>query len=89
VNGLLPCGFVYLALAGAAATGNSLGGMNYMLLFGIGTVPVMITLSLAGNFFGFRFNRLVKKASPFIAAALAVFLIARGIVMPVQGCCHH
>ena len=89
VNGLLPCGFVYLALAGAAATGSFLGGMNYMLLFGAGTVPVMITLSLAGNFFGLRFNRLVKKASPVIAAALAVFLIVRGINMPQHGCCHH
>ena len=88
VNGLLPCGFVYLALAGAVASGSSVGGMNYMLLFGIGTVPMMITLSLAGNFFGLRFSRFVRQAFPFIAAALAVFLIVRGINMPQQGCCH-
>jgi uncharacterized protein len=89
VNGLLPCGFVYLALAGASATGGFLSGMNYMLLFGAGTVPVMITLSLAGNFFGLKFNRLVRRASPFIAAGLAVFLIVRGINMPQHSCCNH
>lgn len=87
-NGLLPCGFVYLALAGAASTGSFISGMNYMLLFGLGTVPVMITLSLAGNLFGVRFNKLVRKASPVIAVVLAGFLIIRGINMP-HNCCQH
>jgi sulfite exporter TauE/SafE len=89
VNGLLPCGFVYLALAGAAASGNFLDGMSYMFLFGLGTLPVMFTLAIAGNLFGFRFQKQLKKATPFIAAALAVFLIMRGINMHDGSCCHH
>lgn len=89
VNGLLPCGFVYLALAGAAASGNFFDGMSYMLLFGLGTFPVMLSLSVAGNLFGFRFQKYLKKATPFVAAALAVFLIMRGINMHDGSCCHH
>jgi sulfite exporter TauE/SafE len=89
VNGLLPCGFVYLALAGAAAAGNFFDGMSYMLFFGAGTLPVMLSLSLAGNFVGFRFQKYLKKATPFVAAALAIFLIMRGVNMH-EGCsCHH
>ncbi|MCX6291007.1 MAG: sulfite exporter TauE/SafE family protein [Bacteroidetes bacterium] len=89
VNGLLPCGFVYLALAGAAASGNFFDGMAYMLFFGFGTLPVMLSLSVAGNILGFRFRKYISKATPFVAAALAVFLIMRGINMQDGSCCHH
>jgi sulfite exporter TauE/SafE len=89
VNGLLPCGFVYLALAGAAATGNFMQGMSYMFLFGLGTIPVMLSISLAGNMIGFRFQKLIRKVTPFVAIALAAFLIYRGLMLPVEHCCHH
>jgi sulfite exporter TauE/SafE len=87
-NGLLPCGFVYIALAAAATTGNFLSGMSYMLLFGAGTLPVMLSLSLAGNFFGLKFQPFIRKSTPWVAAAVAVFLIYRGIMIEPQSCCH-
>ena len=89
VNGLLPCGFVYLAMAAAAASGSFTGSMGYMILFGLGTWPMMLFISLAGNFFGLRFNRVINKATPYIAAAVAVLLIMRGINMTTPGSCHH
>jgi sulfite exporter TauE/SafE len=88
VNGLLPCGFVYLALAAAAASGNISGSVSYMCLFGLGTLPMMLFISLAGNFFGLRFNRMITKATPFIAMAVAALLIVRGINMTEHSCCH-
>ena len=42
LNGLLPCGLVYVACAGAAATGGILAGASYMAAFGVGTVPMML-----------------------------------------------
>ena len=39
LNGLLPCGLVYLAIVGAMAAGSVIKGMSYMALFGIGTIP--------------------------------------------------
>ena len=88
LNGLLPCGFVYLSLAGALATGNYIDGMLYMAMFGLGTLPAMLTISLAGHLIGFRFQKFIKKASPIIAIALAVLLIQRGSIESSQ-CCNH
>lgn len=86
LNGLLPCGFVYLAVAGATSTGSVGGGMLYMALFGLGTFPVMMTLSLAANFLGIKFRKIFTKISPLIAIALAVFLIYRGTDMKMEDC---
>jgi len=88
VNGLLPCGFVYLALAAAVSSGNILSSISYMTLFGLGTLPMMLFLSMAGNFFGLRFNRFVIKATPYIAIAVAFLLISRGMQMTEHSCCH-
>lgn len=41
LNGLLPCGLLYAAFAGAASTGNVLTGALYMAVFGLGTIPVL------------------------------------------------
>jgi len=49
LNGLLPCGLVYLALTGAAITGESYKGMLFMVAFGTGTLPAMFTTVLMGN----------------------------------------
>ncbi len=79
LNGLLPCGFVYIALAGAviAGTGHVLESAAYMALFGMGTIPAMLFVGLTGQAIGSRFNRLVRKASPVIAIAIALLLIYR------------
>lgn len=88
LNGLLPCGFVYLAIAGAASAGSVIGGATYMLLFGLGTFPMMMFITMAANYFGIRFRKIYSKISPFIAIALALFLIYRGTDMKTDDCCH-
>jgi len=87
VNGLLPCGFVYLSLAAAIAAGNYLNSMFYMMLFGIGTVPMMIGISYAGSLFGLRFRKFFNKLNPYVALIIAALLIYRGITM-TAGHCH-
>src|SRR5262249_49406798 len=49
LNGLLPCGLVYVACAGATATGGLLSGAQYMAAFGAGTLPMMLAISLSGS----------------------------------------
>ena len=51
VNGLLPCGFVYVGIAGAMAVGDVGMGVVYMALFGLGTIPVMFVTSVSGKFY--------------------------------------
>ena len=89
LNGLLPCGFVYLALAAAIAAGTVQGSAAYMLLFGLGTLPMLLAISLAGHLFGNRFAGFFRRATPFVAAAVALLLISRGLsVESGADCCH-
>lgn len=86
LNGLLPCGFVYLAVAGATAAGSVGGGMLYMALFGLGTFPIMMTISVIANYFGVKFRTIYARISPYMAIALALFLIYRGTDMKTDQC---
>jgi hypothetical protein len=45
--GFLPCGFLYAALAAAAATADPLQGALAMLAFGLGTVPALVLVGIA------------------------------------------
>ena len=89
VNGILPCGFVYLALAGATTTQSPYQGAAYMALFGLGTVPLMLIIALSGSFISIKARNFINKMSPVIAIALAVFLIQRGNMMKQSehACC--
>lgn len=78
LNGLLPCGAVYLALAGAVATGAVLNGSVFMILFGLGTLPVMAALPFLGNWLGRSHSQKLRKHSGYLAAGLGVWLILRG-----------
>lgn len=89
LNGFLPCGFVYLALAGAASSHGVLEGMSYMALFGLGTIPMMLVLSLSGSFISIKARNWVQKISPVVAIVLALFLIQRGVMLKEDpdACC--
>lgn len=89
LNGILPCGFVYIALAGAAAAGTIQDSVLYMILFGLGTVPMMLGLSLSGILLPVRIRSFINRATPVIAIALAVFLIHRGVMLREEphSCC--
>ena len=79
LNGFLPCGFVYVALAGAVALGNIDKSILFMALFGIGTIPAMFSASIVTNLFGQNFRKKVNHAIPVFAAVLAVIFILRGL----------
>jgi sulfite exporter TauE/SafE len=89
VNGLLPCGLVYLALAAATSSGDFLNSGLYMILFGFGTLPMMFSFSLAGNIFGKTFYGYFRKVSPYVAILVAALLIYRGMTITNHSCCHH
>ena len=86
MNGLLPCGFVYIALMGALSTGNPLNGMAYMAMFGLATFPAMIAVSFIGNFSGIHFRSFVKKATPVVGLLLAFILIYRAEIKKGHCC---
>jgi uncharacterized protein len=85
LNGLLPCGLVYVALAGAVAMGSGTGGMAYMALFGLGTLPVMLATSLAGQWMSFPRKAVLSKTAPVFTFVLACLLIMRGLNLGISG----
>lgn len=81
LNGLLPCGFVYVGLAGSVTTGSIVQGTLFMTLFGIGTIPAMMAMSLAPGFVSLKWRQRINKFIPYLAAAFGIYLIYRGIIV--------
>lgn len=79
LNGLLPCGFVYLGVLGAISTGSVLSGMGYMALFGLGTVPAMLAVSVVGIWAPGGLKKAIRRLTPVIAIAFAGLFILRGL----------
>ena len=83
LNGLLPCGLVYVAGAGAAATGRLFGAVGYMAAFGAGTVPMLLAISVSGNLVSFQLRRKLHKAIPISVCLLGTLLILRGLSLGI------
>lgn len=79
LNGFLPCGLVFTALAASTVTGSPVSGFLFMVAFGLGTTPALAALTLFKNRISLRFLPRLKKAATFIAAALGLLLIIRGL----------
>ncbi len=101
LNGLLPCGFVTVGLAAAAATGGPVSAALFMAGFGIGTMPVMFGVALAGRRIHPPLRRRIGFLAPVLTVAVALVIIVRGMNLgipylsphlarpgaPVPSCC--
>ncbi|WP_298738615.1 sulfite exporter TauE/SafE family protein [uncultured Chitinophaga sp.] len=79
LNGLLPCGLVYLGIAGALATVHIYQGGLFMAVFGAGTIPAMAALSASRQFIGLQARNRIKQLIPVVIALMGVLLIIRGM----------
>lgn len=79
LNGLLPCGLVYLALISSVATGSTVGGGIYMLLFGVGTLPAMMAVGFFRQCFTPALRTRMHKLTPVVLSVAGIWLIARGV----------
>ncbi len=78
-NGLLPCGMVYLAIAGAITANTVLHSVLFMFVFGVGTLPAMLALGVFGLRISLPVRQQMKTAMPYVVVAMAVILILRGL----------
>jgi sulfite exporter TauE/SafE len=83
LNGLLPCGLVYMAIVGAMTMGSVTGGAAYMFLFGLGTIPLMLATALAGQMVSLKIRNRLKKLYPVFLVSLAALFIFRGLQFAV------
>jgi len=78
-NGFLPCGMVYIALAGALVTTQVSHSVLFMAMFGLGTLPAMFAVNYFRQFFSLSLRNSFRKAVPVFVSVMAVILILRGL----------
>jgi len=79
LNGFLPCGMVYVALFGAIAMQNEIFGVLYMILFGLGTVPMMSSVVYLNSFLSIAMRNKIQKIIPIFAVIIGILFIFRGL----------
>ncbi len=80
--GFLPCGLVYSALALSAASGSALAGGATMLAFGLGTLPAMLAVTLAGTAITRRLSGLWTRRAAGLLMIVFAFWTAFGTLAP-------
>jgi sulfite exporter TauE/SafE len=79
LNGLLPCGLVYMALAGALTQSSIVSGALYMTLFGLGTMPLMSALAVSKGLISLPTRNFIRKVTPAFMILFALLLLFRGL----------
>ena len=79
LNGFLPCGMVYVALFGAIAMQSPVYGSFYMILFGLGTIPLMSSVVYMNSFLSISTRNKIQKAIPMFAIGIGCLFILRGL----------
>jgi hypothetical protein len=83
INGLLPCGFVYMALAGSIALADWFNGMMYMFLFGLGTTPALFAVSFFGHMVSANVRQKLTRLAPVAIGGLGIIFILRGMELGI------
>ncbi|MCO5235878.1 MAG: sulfite exporter TauE/SafE family protein [Chitinophagaceae bacterium] len=78
-NGLLPCGMVYVAVAAALTSSAVHQGVLFMTMFGLGTLPALMTVGYWGTSLKPELRRGMRKVIPYGIGLMAVVLILRGM----------
>lgn len=79
LNGLLPCGLIYMALATSVSAGTILNSSLFMAAFGLGTLPMMWSVAFFGGFINVRLRQRIRKLFPYMMFLMACLLIIRGM----------
>ena len=82
-NGLLPCGLVYMAVAGAIGTADFRLAIGYMALFGLGTLPLLLVLSLVSNMATQTIRKQINRMVPVVVVLIGIIFILRGLSLGI------
>jgi hypothetical protein len=76
--GLLPCGLLYSAVLAAVARGGALDGAAALALFGLGTAPALLGISLADELLA-RHRTILNRLSQVFLLAMGIWFIWTGL----------
>lgn len=79
LNGLLPCGMVYAAVFGALAMPKLYLSVLFMVIFGLGTVPLMSGVVYLQNLLALPLRNKIQKIIPYAVACIGILFIFRGL----------
>lgn len=79
LNGFLPCGLVYMAVFASLAMASAVESSLYMVLFGLGTIPLMTTAIYLGKFLNTSMKQRIQKAIPIAVVIIGLLFILRGL----------
>ena len=102
LNGLLPCGLVYMALSASVTLSSAVQAMGLIYFFGIGTLPMLISITLLKNKVHFLRGNHIKKLVPIIVFSFGCLFVLRGMNLgipylspkvevvhnEIHSCCH-
>ncbi len=84
LNGLLPCGMVYAALAGAISSAGMVEGAGFMAFFGLGTLPLLLTVTALGRSLGLAMRAHLRFAQPILLTLAGLLLLQRGLHLDIS-----
>ncbi|MDX5477858.1 sulfite exporter TauE/SafE family protein [Fontibacter flavus] len=84
LNGLLPCGMVYIALIASLALQSPLQGALYMFFFGLGTIPMLVVVMISGKLISLSLRTKLTKALPYVAMFIGILFIVRGLGLGIH-----
>ena len=81
LNGILPCGLVWIALTYSFTLQSAMEGLSFMILFGIGTLPVMLGFTSVITQLLKRFNFNFQRITSAMLILSGILLIARVFII--------
>ncbi|MGI9546323.1 MAG: sulfite exporter TauE/SafE family protein [Flavobacteriaceae bacterium] len=79
LNGFLPCGLVYMALLGATAMAGPELGFVYMVVFGLGTIPLMTVAVFFSSVIKSSVKNKIRRFVPVFVVIIGLLFILRGM----------
>ncbi len=77
LNGFLPCGLIYFALAASLTAESISGSIGFMAMFGLGTIPAMMVFMYFKSAINNKIN--VGKLVPYMLLIMGFMLVIRGM----------
>ncbi len=81
LNGLMPCGPLQAMQLYALGTGSFYAGAFSMLMFSLGTVPLMFTFGAVSSFLSGKFTHKMMRVSAVLVMLLGVLMVSRGMTL--------
>ncbi|MGA7303470.1 MAG: sulfite exporter TauE/SafE family protein [Rhodothermales bacterium] len=77
LNGLLPCGLVYAALAYSLTYQSGVKGALFMAIFGLGTAPVLVLIGLGTGVFSHKYRATMTRVVGWVVVLLGFYTMMR------------